>query len=108
MCLSSPQTAFKGVDITSAELAGCDCQCSKHIQVNGQTKEIEGNCKTSNADGALFCFIDAYQNCPDSSTVGSKIVSSYACATPDPKGPECNYGESGEAGESATPDPKCP
>jgi len=93
MCLSSPQRTFSSADINSPESAGCDCQCSNHLQVNGNTREIEGNCKTSNDDGALFCFIDAYQNCPDNSTLGSKIISSYACATPDPEGPECNYGD---------------
>jgi hypothetical protein len=63
----------------------CNCQCSS-ITFLDRYGQVNGNCRSADASGALWCYVDPrYSQCADlrRSTRTTSLWSYQACATPD-------------------------
>ena len=72
----------------------CNCQCSS-ITFLDKFGKINGNCRTADNSGAVWCYVDPrYNQCADlqRSTRTSSMWSYQACATPDLTSPQCAGG----------------
>ena len=72
----------------------CNCQCSS-ITFLDKFGKINGNCRTADNTGAVWCYVDPrYNQCADlqRSTRTSSMWSYQACATPDLTSPQCAGG----------------
>ena len=90
-------------DVTEVNLAAgraasrqvnCNCQCSS-ITFLDKYGQINGNCRTADNSGALWCYVDPrYSQCADlrRSTRTSSLWSYQACATPDIYSAQCGGG----------------
>merc|ERR1712059_47033 len=76
----------------------CNCQCS-NLAFRDKYGRQQGNCKTADHTGALWCYVDsAYSSsCSDKQlstrySQQGKAWSYEACSTPDRNSPQCSYG----------------
>ena len=72
----------------------CNCQCSS-ITFLDKYGQINGNCRTADNSGALWCYVDPrFSQCADlrRSTRTSSLWSYQACATPDIYSAQCGGG----------------
>ena len=73
----------------------CECQCSEISFLDKYGKQ-NGNCKSADKTGALWCYVDPnFNRCSDlqrSERFGQKLWSYQACATPEIGAPLCPYG----------------
>ena len=73
----------------------CECQCSEITFLDKYGKQ-NGNCKSADKTGALWCYVDPnFNRCSDlqrSERFGQKLWSYQACATPEIGAPLCPYG----------------
>jgi len=72
-------------DRAPSELINCGCQCSNLIYSDGDGK-VQGNCRSADSSGSLWCFAVAGSTCQDIQTTAKgpygKDWSYEACATP--------------------------
>merc|ERR1712228_1124096 len=77
----------------ASRVTNCGCQCSNTVFKDKYGK-INGNCKSADKTGAVWCYVDNYSSCSDlqRSTRFNKNWSYEACATPDINSYECRNG----------------
>merc|ERR1711915_607459 len=79
----------------------CGCQCS-NLSFRDSWGKSHGNCKSADATGALWCYVDPYNSdCNDlaysnrahaNPSYNNKRWSYQACDTPPLSDPRCGYG----------------
>ena len=90
-------SAALGLEVDSkaaSRQVNCECQCS-NIEFRDKYGKLNGNCKSADTTGALWCYVDnRFNRCSDLSTSQrfGKFWSYEACATPELGSPLCYSG----------------
>merc|ERR1711915_694840 len=91
----------------ASNLVNCGCQCSG-LTFRDSNNIIHGNCKSSDATGAFWCYVDSshHGSCEDlqpSSRFPNNPWSYQACATPEESSYECQaFGTSAGSGSTSS------